>query len=68
MDLESARASTAATFTRKEVAELFSCDPRTITEGIRAGSIPAIRIGRRVVIPREPLLRMLTSGNEPVPA
>ncbi|GAA2750218.1 helix-turn-helix domain-containing protein [Amnibacterium kyonggiense] len=67
MDLEQLRHSKAATITRADAAELFSCDPRTITAGIRAGTIPAIHIGRRVVIPREPLLALLTTGTVAAP-
>lgn len=59
MNLEELKASTAATVSRTEVARLFGVDPRTVTQGIRSGEIPSIRIGRRVVIPREPLLAML---------
>jgi excisionase family DNA binding protein len=61
MDLESLSDSKKAALTRSEVAELFGCDPRTITQGIKDGTIPSIKLGRRVVIPREPLLAMLTA-------
>lgn len=60
--LSSARESTYATLTRKEVAELLRVDPRTVSEGIRSGTIPSIRLGRRVLIPREPLLAMVTAS------
>lgn len=61
MNLETLRASNCAIVTRVEAGELFGCDPRTITQGIKDGTIPSIRLGRRVVIPREPLLALLSA-------
>lgn len=61
MDLETLAKSKKAALTRNEVAELFGCDPRTVSQGIKDGTIPAIQLGRRVVIPRELLLAMLTT-------
>lgn len=52
--------STQATITVKTAAEILEIDPRTVTRGIEEGAIPAIKIGRRIVIPRKPFLRMLT--------
>ncbi|MDZ7917598.1 MAG: helix-turn-helix domain-containing protein [Rhodococcus sp. (in: high G+C Gram-positive bacteria)] len=60
IDLAWLKKSTAAALTRTEVAEVFGIDKRTVTRGIDDGTIPAIKIGRRVLIPREPLLAMLT--------
>jgi excisionase family DNA binding protein len=31
-------------------------------EGVRRGEIPSIRVGRRIVVPRAALERLLTSG------
>ncbi|GEB94207.1 helix-turn-helix domain-containing protein [Microbacterium lacticum] len=42
--------------TRQEAAEALGVDPRTITVGIEDGTIPSVKIGRRVVIPREKFL------------
>jgi excisionase family DNA binding protein len=56
--LEELRASTTITITRQEVAEALGVNPRTVSEGIRQGNIPAIRIGRRLVIPREKFLAL----------
>lgn len=64
MTLEELQASTAATITRTAAAEVLGVNPRTVGRGIEDGSIPAIRIGRRVVIPRLPFLRMLTGEGE----
>lgn len=55
------RASDAAALTRSEVAELFGVDPRTITEAVRRGDLPSVRLGRMLFIPREPLLAMLSA-------
>ena len=41
---------------RAEVAALLTLDPRTLDHAIDDGTIPAIRIGRRVLIPRRPFL------------
>ncbi|RIX26469.1 helix-turn-helix domain-containing protein [Amnibacterium setariae] len=68
MNLDELRRSKAATITRADAAELLDCDPRTITAGIAAGTIPAIHIGRRVVIPREPLLALLTAQPALIPS
>ena len=46
--------------TRTEAAELLHVDPRLISRGVSEGKIPHLRLGRRVLILREPLIRMLT--------
>lgn len=48
-----------ATLTRDEVSVMLGVDPRTVSKGIADGTIPGIRLGNRVVIPRQPLLAML---------
>ena len=45
--------------TRTEAAELLHVDPRLISRGVSEGKIPHLRIGRRVLILREPFIRML---------
>lgn len=62
VDLDWLRTTTRATITRTEVAELLGIDPRTVTAGIDDGSIPSIRVGRRILIPRLPLLALLGAG------
>lgn len=52
------RESQAATITMKTAAAVLECDPRTVSAGIKDGSIPAVRLGRRVVIPRERFLKL----------
>lgn len=41
---------------RAEVAGLLALDPRTIDHAIADGTIPAVHVGRRVLIPRRPFL------------
>ncbi|WP_416444685.1 helix-turn-helix domain-containing protein [Leucobacter sp. HNU] len=52
------RASTALTITRAQAAAYLGVDPRTVTTGIEEGNIPAVRLGRRIVIPRERFLKL----------
>jgi len=51
--------SSRAVITRKEAAELLQVDPRLVSRGVDEGKIPHIRLGRRVLILRAPLDRML---------
>lgn len=52
------RDCSALTITRKDAAEALGVDPRTVTAGIGNGTIPAIKLGRRVLIPRAKFLAM----------
>lgn len=58
LTLDALRDSPAATITRTEAAAALGVDPRTISVAIAEGNIPAIRLGRRVVIPREKFLAL----------
>ncbi|WOC12530.1 helix-turn-helix domain-containing protein [Gordonia sp. MP11Mi] len=58
--LSALRDSDAAALTRQEVADLFGIDARAVSSAVASGELPCIRIGRKVFIPREPLLAMLT--------
>lgn len=49
----------SAVMTRTEAADLLHVDPRLISRGVSEGKIPHLRIGRRVLILREPFMRML---------
>lgn len=62
--LAEARASLAATITRIEAGAIAGVDPRTITAGIKDGTIPAIKLGRRVVIPREKFLKLFEVNDD----
>jgi excisionase family DNA binding protein len=59
MSLEDIGNSEDAVISRSQAAHLLKCDPRTISRGIADGSIPAIKLGRRQVIPRAPFLKLL---------
>jgi excisionase family DNA binding protein len=59
MSLEDIGQPEDAVITRSQAARLLKCDPRTVSRGIESGSIPAIKLGRRQVIPRTPFLKLL---------
>lgn len=61
LTLDEARSSAAATITIKDAAAIAGVNPRTLGAAleIHGGDIPARRIGRRVVIPREAFLRWI---------
>jgi excisionase family DNA binding protein len=59
MSLEDIGQPDDVVITRSQAARLLKCDPRTVSRGIQAGSIPAIKLGRRQVIPRTPFLKLL---------
>lgn len=61
-DLEWLRASTAATVTVSAVADVLGVDARTVTRAIDEGQLPALRVGRRLLVPRVPLLALLTGA------
>ena len=42
-----------------QAASVFGVDVRTVTRAIENGELPAVRLGRRVLIPRLPLLAAL---------
>lgn len=62
------KAMTKAALTRSEVARALDIDPRTVTAGIEDGTIPSVRIGRRVLIPRLPFLALFGALDEEVAA
>lgn len=45
--------------TPKETAKILRCGKSTIYEQIRCGRIVHLRLGRRILIPRASLLKML---------
>lgn len=68
MNLDDARRSQAAAFSVTETAELFGVDPRTVNRAVAEGELPSVRLGRRVLIPRLPLLAILGADpNEEAP-
>ncbi len=65
MDLDELRISRAAVVTVAQAASVFGVDVRTVARAIENGELPAVRLGRRVLIPRLPLLAVLgvTAGD-----
>ena len=59
MNLEDLKASRSAVVTLAQAASVFGVDVRTVTRAIQNGELPALRLGRRVLIPRLPLLACL---------
>lgn len=57
--IDTLRGSRSLVITRTEAAAALGVDPRTVTAGVENGTIPAVRLGRRLVIPREKFLRLL---------
>ena len=58
LDIDDLRRRRSLVITRQEAAQALGVDPRTITVGIEDGTIPSVKLGRRVVIPREKFLRL----------
>jgi excisionase family DNA binding protein len=67
MKIDEVRESDAAVLTVTQVTELLSdlegrqLDERTVRRACEDGQLPCIHVGRRVLIPREPLLALLTA-------
>ena len=59
MNLDDLRTSRSAVVTVSEAASVFGVDVRTVTRAIENGELQAVRLGRRVLIPRLPLLAAL---------
>ena len=51
------------TYTAREAAELLGVGLTSLYAGVRRGEVPAIKIGRRVLIPRSRLDDMLGRAN-----
>ena len=62
LDLDDLRGRHSLIITRKEAAEALGVDPRTITASINDGTIPSVKLGRRVVIPREKFLALFAEN------
>lgn len=50
------------TLTAEEVSKLLPLGLNQVYEGIRRGEIPSIKIGRRILVPRQRLLDMINGG------
>lgn len=62
IDLATLRNSPKAVLTRSEVARILEVDARTVSRAIEEGQIPCLRIGRRVMIPKDAFLKLFESG------
>ena len=49
--------------TARETAKILRCGKSTVYEQIRCHKIDHIRLGRRVLVPRASLIKMLEAGN-----
>jgi excisionase family DNA binding protein len=59
VDLEDLRASRSAVITIADAAAVLGVDARTVSRAVQSGELPALRVGRRLLIPRLPLLARL---------
>jgi len=50
---------TRVVLTAREVAELLDVSSSHVYESIRRGDLPSHRMGRRIVIPARPIVRIL---------
>ena len=60
MNLDELRQLDQATISRSETARLLNIDPRLVSKGIASGVIPSIKIDRKALILREPLIEILS--------
>ena len=51
--------STADILTKDEVADMLDCEPVTVEDKARSGELPAVKIGRSWLFPREALMQRL---------
>ena len=56
----------AITLTVEEAAQVLGIGRNSAYEGIRAGEIPSVRIGRRILVPRCALDRLLENAGSQV--
>jgi excisionase family DNA binding protein len=59
MNLADLLASTAAALTVTQVASLLDLDERTVRRACEDGDLPRLKVGRRLLIPTEPLRQLL---------
>jgi excisionase family DNA binding protein len=55
------------TFTVREAAQVLGIGRDATYAAVQAGTIPSIRVGRRIVIPREAIGKILGQGRTLVP-
>lgn len=49
-----------------EAAALLGLHPRTVYDAIKRGTIPSIRIGKRILVPRSAITDLLSPPSLPV--
>ena len=65
MDLDDLRASRSAVVTIADAAAVLGVDARTVSRAVQNGELPALRVGRRLLIPRLLLLACLGAAESP---
>ncbi len=65
MNLDDLKASQSAVVTVAQTASVLGIDVRTVTRATENGELPALRLGRRVLVPRLPLLACLGAAESP---
>ena len=63
VDLDELRASHSAVVTLAQAATVLGVDVRTVSRAVQNGELPAVRLGRRLLIPRLPLLARLGASD-----
>lgn len=59
MDFEELRACRSVVITIANAEAVLGVDARTVSRAVQRGDLPALRVGRRLLIPRLPLLARL---------
>jgi excisionase family DNA binding protein len=59
---ESTTATARRTYTVREAAQALGIGRDSVYAAVQAETLPAIRVGRRIVIPREAVERVLAEG------
>jgi excisionase family DNA binding protein len=58
------RKDTSAAYTVPEAAPIARCGPRALYKLIEAGTLPHIKLGRKIIIPRVAFHRWLDSAGQ----
>ena len=59
MNLDDLHTTTAAALTVTQVGSLLDVDERTVRRACEDGQLPCLKVGRRLLIPTEPLRQLL---------
>lgn len=63
LSIEDIKNMTTVAITRTQGAQAMGVDQRTVTTAIENGSIPSVKLGRRVLIPRLPFLALFGAND-----